>query len=47
MGWFELVIIAFTILTMCAACWREGRLSGFDRGIERGVEIGKGSREEP
>ena len=41
LDWVDLVLIGVAVCGLCAAFWREGRLSGFDRGIEKGVEIGR------
>ena len=47
MEWIDLAFIGLAIISLCGACWREGRLSGFDKGIEKGVEIGRDNRVEP
>ena len=39
--WF---MVVFAIVCLCAFCWEQGRLCGFDKGIEMGVGIGKKGR---
>jgi len=40
----HVIVLIIALVVFCLFCYYTGRLDGFDRGIEKGVEIGKDSK---